>query len=196
MLINLTKNSQYNHKIILQTAIPRPIAWIVTEEEGRVNIAPYSLFTPLSFDPASLIVSMRMKDDGTPKDTLVNIRNTKRCTICMVEESDLDKMHFSSKEVAKDVSEAVLFDIETKIMVDGYPPVIKGVPVAYFCDLSQEITLHEDNTVPLILNIKEVFVDDSSIEDRDSLKISFNPIAHVGADYALLGESIKAPSIP
>jgi flavin reductase (DIM6/NTAB) family NADH-FMN oxidoreductase RutF len=198
MQFDLTKDKTVNetYKLMAQTIIPRPIAWVVTEDEGVVNIAPFSYFIGLSSDPASVLISVGHKPDGTPKDTLANLRKNRKCTICMVEEKDLEKMHFSSKGVDKEVSEAALFDIETETVAEGYPPMIKGVPSAYFCELNQEIDLGGGSTIPLVLNVKEIFVDDEVITDKERLTISFDPVARIGKSYAFLGEEIEAPKIP
>jgi len=198
MIFDLSKDTKLNenYKLMAQTILPRPIAWVVTEDNGVVNIAPFSYFIGLSSEPASVLVSVGHKADGIPKDTLANIRKNQKCTICMVEEKDLEKMHFSSKGLEKDVSEAEQFDIETEVMVEGYPPAIKGVPSAYFCTLNQEIDLGGGTTIPLVLNVKEIFVDDRIITDRERLSISFKPVARIGKSYAFLDEEIEAPAIP
>ena len=195
MLFNLETDNKNNYKLMSQTIIPRPIAWVVTEEEGVVNIAPFSYFIGLSSDPASVLISVGHRADGTPKDTLANIRQNKKCTICMVQEEDLEKMHLSSKAVDRDISEAELFDIKTTKLMEDYPPMIEGVPTAYFCELNQEINLG-GKTIPLVLNVKEMYVSDEVIEDKERLSIRFRPVARVGRAYAFLGEDIDAPDIP
>ena len=198
MLFDLEKDKKVNetYKLMAQTIIPRPIAWVVTEDEGVINIAPFSYFIGLSSDPASVLISVGHKPDGTPKDTLANIRKNGKCTICMVEEKDLEKMHFSSKGVDKEISEAEIFDIETEEVIEGYPPKIKDVPAAYFCTLNQEIDLGGGLTIPLVLNVKQIFVNDAVITDKERLSIDFNPVARIGKKYAFLGEEINAPDIP
>ena len=198
MLFDLHKDKTVNetYKLMAQTIIPRPIAWVVTEDEGIVNIAPFSYFIGLSSDPASVLISVGHKVDGTPKDTLANIRKHKKCTICMVQENDLEKMHLSSKGLDKELSEAEIFNIETVSLRDGYPPMIKGVPSAYFCELNQEIDLGGGLTIPLVLNVNEIFIDDKVITDKERLTISFKPVARIGKSYAFLGEEIDAPAIP
>lgn len=197
MIFNLSKDTKLNekYKLMAQTIIPRPIAWVVTEENGIVNIAPFSYFIGLSSEPATVLISVGHKQNGEPKDTLANIRKNKKCTICMVEEGSLEKMHFSSKGLPKDESEADTFDIPTKTLIDGYPPMIEGVPSAYFCEFNQEIDLGDSLTIPLILNVKDIFVDDRAITDKENLVISFKPLARIGKKYALLGEEIDAPLI-
>ena len=198
MIFDLRKDKEINetYKLMAQTIIPRPIAWVVTEDEGVVNIAPFSYFIGLSSDPATVLISVGHKADGSPKDTLANIRKNGKCTICMVKEKDLEKMHFSSKGVDKEISEAALFDIETVPLLEGYPPMIKGVPSAYFCTFNQEIDLGGGSTIPLVLNVKQIFVDDAVITDKERLTIAFKPVARIGKSYAFLGEEIEAPKIP
>jgi len=195
MIFNLSKDTKVNenYKLMAQTIIPRPIAWVVTEDNGVINIAPFSYFIGLSSEPATVLISVGHKPNGEPKDTLSNIRKNKKCTICMVEESNLEKMHFSSKGLPKEISEAETFDIETKNLIDGYPPIIKGVPSAYFCEFNQEIDLGSSSTIPIILDVKEIFIDDRIIIDKENLIISFNPVARIGKKYALIGEEIEAP---
>ncbi len=197
MIFNLSKDSSLNdtYKLMAQTILPRPIAWVVTEDNRIVNIAPFSYFIGLSSNPATVLISVGKKSDGTPKDTLYNIRKNQKCTICMVEEKDLDMMHFSSKELNSNISEAELFNIKTKQLIDDYPPIIDGVVSAYFCDFNQEINLGGDTT-PIILNVKEIFVDDKAIVNKDKLTISFKPVARIGKSYAFLSKDITPPKIP
>jgi len=192
------ENSKVNdkYKLMAQTIIPRPIAWVVTEDEGVVNIAPFSYFIGLSSDPASVLISVGHKADGTPKDTLANIRKSKKCTICMVDEKNLQKMHFSSKEVDKDISESELFNIETETIFENYPQMIKDIPCAYFCELNQEIDLGGGSTIPLVLNVKHIYVDNKVITDSEKVTIEFDPVARIGKSYAFLGDEITPPTIP
>ena len=198
MIFDLQKDKSLNetYKLMAQTIIPRPIAWVVTEDEGVVNIAPFSYFIGLSSEPASVLISVGHKADATPKDTLSNIRKHKKCTICMVDEKNLQKMHFSSKSLDKDISEAEIFSIKTTKVNANYPPMIDGVSCAYFCDFNQEIDLGGGSTIPLVLNVKEIFVDDENITDKERLTIEFNPVARIGKSYAFLGDEITPPTIP
>ncbi len=198
MIFDLSKDTKINenYKLMAQTILPRPIAWVVTEDEGIINIAPFSYFIGLSSEPAAVLISVGHKPDGTPKDTLANIRKNKKCTICMVEEENLEKMHFSSKGLDKKESEAEEFDIPTKNLIDGYPPIIEGVPSAYFCTFNQEIDLGNSSTIPIVLNVKEIFIDDRTITNKERLTISFKPIARIGRSYAFLGDEVDAPNIP
>ncbi|MEA3455123.1 MAG: flavin reductase family protein [Campylobacterota bacterium] len=184
-----------NYKLMAQTIIPRPIAWVVTENDGVVNVAPFSYFTGLSSNPPTMIISVGHKSDGTPKDTLYNLRKNKKCTLCMVKPEHLEMMHFSSREMQADISEAKTFDIPLENIVEGYPPMIKGAPAAFVCDLYSEVDLGQSKTIPLVIEIKHQFIDDAHISDKERLTIDFEPLARVGKSYALLGEEIAPPTI-
>ncbi len=189
------KELTQRYQLMAQTIIPRPIAWIVTQNKGIINIAPFSYFMGLSSEPATMIVSIGHKSDGSEKDTLKNIRETEKCTICMVDEPLLEKMHFSSKEMESSLSEAEHFNIETEDVVEGFPPMIKGVPSAFFCDFYQELELKGSKTIPLVVEIKEQYIADRILSDREKITLDYEPVARVGKSYALLGEKITPPLI-
>ncbi|MEA3492381.1 MAG: flavin reductase family protein [Campylobacterota bacterium] len=197
MLIDYTDtNAVENYKLMAQTIIPRPIAWVVTENDEVINVAPFSYFTGLSSNPPTMIFSVGHKSDGTPKDTLYNLRKNGKCTVCMVKPEDLEMMHFSSKEMQSDISEAKTFDIPLRSIIDGYPPMITGASVAFVCDLYSEVDLAQSKTIPLIVEIKHQFIDDGCISDRERMTIDMDVLARVGKSYALLGEEITPPRIP
>lgn len=197
MIINY-KDREFTerYKLMSQTIIPRPIAWIVTENsKGLINIAPFSYFTGLSSNPPTIIVSIGHKKDGEPKDTLRNIRESRKCTLCMVVPEDLEPMHYSSKELSSNISEAEIYNIKTNRILDSFPPIIDGVPTAFFCELHQEVELKGSKTIPLILEIKEQFIDDKIVIDRENIVIEYKPLGRVGRSYALLGDRLNPPTI-
>jgi len=183
------------YALMSQLIIPRPIAWIVTKGEV-LNLAPFSYFTGLSSNPPTMIVSIGHRPDGTPKDTLRNLRETKRCVVCMIEEEHLKAMHFSSKGVDADVSESELFDIPMEEVVEGFPPMVKGVKAAFFCEYLQEVDLKGSKTIPVIIEIKHLYINESIITDSDKMTLELDAIARIGKSYAKLGEKITPPDIP
>jgi flavin reductase (DIM6/NTAB) family NADH-FMN oxidoreductase RutF len=180
-------DSKEVYKVMSNEIIPRPIAWIVTQnEEGVTNLAPFSYFAPLSSNPPSVIVSIGHKADGLPKDTLLNIRTSKKCTICMVDKKHLKKMHYSSKAL-DGASEAEQFDIKLETKFEEYPPMVEDTSRVFFCDFLKEIDLEGTSTIPLILEIKKAYIDKKHDDE---------PICRIGKSYAKIGEPIEAPEIP
>ncbi len=193
MLLNFSDNLD-NYKLMRQAIIPRPIGWIVTEDENT-NIAPFSYFMALTSTPPTMIVSIGQKSNGEPKDTLANIRKTKKCTICIPKESQLEKMHFSAKELAHSISEAETFDIELNKKIENFPDMVHGAPVAFFCELKQELDIEGSLHKPIIVEIRHMYIDDTCFTNKEKLYFEFDPIARIGGDYSFLGTKIPAPKM-
>jgi flavin reductase (DIM6/NTAB) family NADH-FMN oxidoreductase RutF len=183
------------YQLMAKSVIPRPIAWIVSQGEV-LNVAPFSYFTPLSSEPATLIVSIGHRPDGTAKDTLRNLRETKKCVVCIVDETHFEAMHFSSKALDATQSEAEVFDIDMEKVLEGFPPIPKGIKVAFFCEYLQEVELKGSNTIPVIVEIKHLYLDDKIITDKKKINLAFSSIARVGRGYASLREDVETPEIP
>ncbi len=197
MLIDYSeKELTQRYQFMAQTIIPRPIAWVVTENDGVVNVAPFSYFMGLSSEPATMVISIGHKSDGSQKDTLRNLRESKKCTICMVDGKLLEKMHFSSKELDASLSEADVFKIPLTRPYDNFPPMVEGTPSAFFCEFYQELELKGSRTIPLVVEIRQQFIDDACISDSETMHIGFDAVARVGKSYAMLGEEIAPTKIP
>ena len=57
--------------------VPRPIGWISSlDEHGKVNLAPYSQFNNLGYDPPYVMFSGSHKPTGEMKDSVANILRT------------------------------------------------------------------------------------------------------------------------
>jgi flavin reductase (DIM6/NTAB) family NADH-FMN oxidoreductase RutF len=190
-------NASERYKLMAQSVVPRPIAWIVSENEnGTFNIAPFSYFTPLSSYPPTLIVSVGHRPDGTPKDTLANLRRSGRCTLCLAAPEQVEPMHFSSKALAAGESEAERFGIVLTEGREGFPFRIDGSPTAFYCRLHSEVPLEGSKTIPLILEIEGQYLDERCILDEERLHLDCDLLARVGPEYRKLGERIPAPEIP
>ena len=197
MLISYSDQSlSKRYALMSESIIPRPIAWVVTENSGIINVAPFSYFIGLSSEPPTVLISVGHKKDGTAKDTLYNIRQTQKCTICMVNEPLLEQMHFSSKELESSQSEAELFKISTQKVHENFPPIVTETPTAFLCEFYQELPLKGSKTIPIVVEIKHQFVNERCITDEDKLSISYEPVARIGKSYALLGKKITPPIIP
>lgn len=190
---DITTSERYH--LMANAVIPRPIAWVVTEGEV-LNIAPFSYFTPLSSEPATLMVSIGHRPDGRPKDTLRNLRETKKCVVCIVDEGHFEAMHMSSKSLEASQSELEVFDIPTEDILDTFPPVPKGIKVAFFCEYLQEVDLKGSKTIPVIVEIQHLYLNDEIISDKEKINLEFSGIARVGRRYASTDKIIPAPEIP
>jgi hypothetical protein len=65
--------------------------------------------------------------------------------------------------------------------------MIEDINCAYFCELNQEVNIG-GTTIPVILNVKEVFIKDEFITDKERIRIDLDVIGRVGASYAKLSK--------
>ena len=187
---NLDKLDVY--KLMSNLIIPRPIAWISTKSKSAIlNLAPFSYFTPLSSSPATVIVSIGHKKDGSPKDTLKNLRDTKRCSITIANVEDIKDLDSSAISLDEKVSEFDELNIDKKTILKDYPDVPINANVVFFGEYLQEVDLKDSKTIPVIIEIKAVYVNDKIFTNLEKLRVDFKSIARVGANYYKLGEQIE-----
>ncbi len=186
MVVNYSDLNPTNiYKLMSNSVVPRPIAWIVTKDNGVINIAPFSYFIPLSSKPPIVIVSIGHKEDGTLKDTLVNIRETKKATICFVDEAHIEDMNKTALSLPREESEAKKFNINTKNILEDFPPIIENVESAMFCEFFDELDLG-GKTIPVLLEVKHQYFKEEIIDENFNFKLG--NIARVGKNYARLDD--------
>ncbi len=163
-------NDLNRYKIMSDTVVPRPIAWIVTEDDGVINAAPFSYFIPLSSNPATLIVSIGQKEAGVPKDSLHNILKHKKATICFVNKDNMDKVQKCAIPLGKDESEVESFEIDVQRPLSDFPPMISSTQSAMFCEYYSTVEL-PGVTTPIILEIKKQFIEDDRLDERSHVHV-------------------------
>lgn len=75
------------YRLIIGSVVPRPIAFVSTINAQSIgNLAPFSFFTGISSNPPCVVISVARKPDGSKKDTLRNIEETKEFVVNAVSE--------------------------------------------------------------------------------------------------------------
>lgn len=194
MKIDFTNSSPLTkYKILSNSITPRPIAWVSTmDENGVINLAPFSFFAPISSDPIVFSICIMPKSDGSPKDTLKNIIKTKKAAICMCDEKNLKSLNQTSAELEYGVSEAIKFQIELEVAESSYPPIIKGSPLAFMCNLYEILKIGE-NSKPILLEASKCFIDDKIY--RQDLNFTLKNVGRVGKYYQLPSSLIDSKSL-
>ncbi len=167
------------YKLMASNIIPRPIAWIVTENDGIINIAPFSYFTGVGGEPPLLMVSIGRKKPNLnePKDTFKNLKETKRASVCLVPLEMTQIMDKTGEELPNNVSEAEKFGVELERLEENFPPIIKGCKRAFFTTLYGTFENDEMENIPFFLKIEKMY-----------LEGEFIPAVRVAKSYAKLCE--------
>ena len=173
-------NDLNRYKIMSDTVTPRPIAWLVTEDEGVVNAAPFSYFIPISTNPALVIVAIGQKEENVPKDSKANIFKHKKATICFVNEENASQVKQCATALKKEESEIKEFDIDVEKVLEDYPPMISSTKSALFCDYYDVVDI-PSKTTPIILEVKKQFLEDGRLTDR--FHVDIDNIGRCGAYF-------------
>ncbi len=178
---------------MIQTLMPRPIAWVLTEHEsGSYNLAPFSFFTAVCAEPPILMLSLGLKTTGEHKDTRVNLERSQHCVIHIPDRNMLDAMNASSATLANDISEVEQLGLALQPF-DGFAlPRLRDAKVAYGCKLHEIKEMGAGPQSLLFVQIEQLFIDDEILEPADHGRIKvdaikLDPIARLGAnEYGFL----------
>ena len=189
----LSPNQTYH--TIIQTIIPRPIAWVLTENDnGSLNLAPFSYFTPVSSAPPILMISVGNKSAEQKKDTAKNIIEKKQCVVHIADQSLVESLNASAVALDYDQSEVEQLGLATTEFAGFSLPRLESAPVAYACEFYEVKEIGDAPMSLVFLEIKHVYIhDDIASQSEKHLSIDagkLNPVARLGGnDYAGLSES-------
>ena len=183
--------------------VPRVIGWISTKnEDGSDNLAPYSQFTNLTFDPPMVIFAANQNVFGDRKNTVKNIERTGEFVYNMVSYDLKDAMNASS--IAK-LPEGYADKFEYSSVTKAPSQLIDVArvaesPIQYECKYVTTFRLPANGGISTIdcivgevigIHIKdEVFTPDGKV---DICKI--RPVARLGYfDYTVVEKSFEMPA--
>ncbi len=190
MLTLQTKDlSPQQTQMFLQYAVaPRPIAFVSTvDEEGNVNLSPFSFFNLFSSNPPILVFSpARRVRDNTTKHTLDNVMKVKECTINIVNYNMVHQTSLSSTEYPKGVNEFTKAGF-TELKSDFVkPPRVKESPVQFECIVRDVIALAETPGAGNLVLAEVVAMhisEDVLAADGKIDQIKMDHVARLGGDW-------------
>jgi len=128
------KHASRGYGMLASLITPRPIAWVTTlDENGAVNLAPFSFFNALGGNPPIIGFAPGDRDDGSPKDTARNIRRTHEFVVNLVDETVAEAMNRTAASLPYGVSElesAGLTAVASSLVA---PPRIAEAPASFEC---------------------------------------------------------------
>jgi flavin reductase (DIM6/NTAB) family NADH-FMN oxidoreductase RutF len=166
--------------------VPRPIGWISSlDADGIANLAPFSQFQNLTFDPPYVMFAANQNSAGRRKDTVRNVEATGEFVWNMATYALREAVNISAQEVAPEVDEFALAGLTREPATLVRPPRVADSPVHFECAYVQTIRLPGSGrmgTVDIVIGrVLGIHIDDAAIDARgrvDILKI--RPIARLG----------------
>ena len=203
-----TLSATRTYHLMTQTVVPRPIAWVLTENESkdekeRYNLAPFSYFNAVASDPPTLMISIGKKPGGEQKDTLRNILRNGKLVIHIAGIDSIDALNQSAATLPYGESELALSALDTEPLEHFPLPRLSGCKIAFACSLDHTHEIGEAPQTLVFARIHSACVEDDILSiDAETGRYTIdaealNPLARLGGNhYAQLGNSItlKRPS--
>jgi flavin reductase (DIM6/NTAB) family NADH-FMN oxidoreductase RutF len=137
-------NAQDIYKLLVSGIIPRPIAWVSTQNaQGVQNLAPYSFFTVASVNPPILAITHVAPRAGGEKDTLANLKVVPECVVNIVSAAQAEAMNASCAPYPNDTSEFEQAQIAAAPSELVKPVSVADSAVRYECKLREIINLSD-----------------------------------------------------
>ncbi|MCS5478937.1 flavin reductase family protein [Corynebacterium sp. YIM 101645] len=180
------------------STVPRPIGWLSSvSEDGLENIAPYSQWQNLTFDPPMVMFSANQYPDGRRKDTVLNAERTGWFVWNMATWDLREEVNKSAMALGPGESEWDHLDV-TKEYADNHPiPMVKESPVKFECRYLSTHRLKGDSAVGSIdivfARVEKIHIDDDALTPDGRLDIPrIQPIARLGYfDYTVVRETFE-----
>jgi flavin reductase (DIM6/NTAB) family NADH-FMN oxidoreductase RutF len=187
------------YKLVVSTVVPRPVAWVVSQDAaGVVNAAPFSFFNVFTDDPVVIGIGVGPKPSGSFKDTLANIKALSQFVVCLVPHSHIHAMNATAIDFeahVDELDEASLTKIpSTKIKV----PRIGESPVAMECETFQLIPVGHHTIVlgkVVAMHVHDEAVMDPAKHYIDTPKLDLVGRMHGLGWYTTTRDRVEVPRI-
>lgn len=181
------------YKTMIQTVIPRPIAWTLSlNENGSYNLAPFSYFNAIGSNPPMVSLSIGKRKEGSDKDTKRNIEQRQYFTVHIPSVDSAQMVTDSAKAFDPEISE--INELSLELVNEGTnSPRLKNCKVAYFCKMDRIIELGNVPQSLVIGLVESIYVADDCIAVQDGHYTvnakAINPLGRLGgSDYCTFGE--------
>ena len=189
------------YKLMVSTIVPRPIAWIVTQDlQGVLNTAPFSFFNGFAGEPPVVGIGIGSHEPGRPKDTRRNIRETGQFVVNLVSEEVAERMNITAIEFEREVSEPREAELTLVPSVHVKPPRIAESPVSMECELMQIVELGKESGLVLgrilAMHVQDDMVLDPVKHHIDTPALKLIGRMHGAGWYARTSDLFQMKRIP
>ena len=185
------KQAARAYAILASLVTPRPIALVTTLGPGGViNVAPFSFFNVLGAEPPIVAFAPGDREDGTPKDTALNVRAGHEFVVNLVDEAIAEAMNRCAASLpygTSELNEAGLSTVPSSVIA---PPRIAEAPVHLECRFIKSVEVpgwtEADNYRVIFGEVIGIHIDDSVLTDEGLVDIrKMGVISRLGYnDYA------------
>ena len=175
--------------------IPRPIGWISTvSQSGIYNLAPFSQWQNLTFDPPMVMFAANQLPTGERKHTVINSEKTGWFVWNMATYDLREAVNVSAMEIPEDENEFVSAGVTPEICIEAPAPRVLESPAHFECKYLSTHQLKGNSghgTVDIIygevihIHVKDEFILPNGKMDIEGIR----PLARLGYyDYTSVTE--------
>ncbi len=130
------------NRVLTGVVVPRPIAFVSTvSTTGKINLAPYSFFNAVSYNPPTIVFSSSRNAGDKAKDTLTNVEETGEFVVNIVVDDIAEAMNRTSAEFPTGVSEFEIAGLTPVASDVVKAPRVAESPVNMECKLVQVVPI-------------------------------------------------------
>ena len=186
------------HRLLIGGIVPRPIALVSTQDPlGKTNVAPFSFFSGVCSNPPSLVISVASKPDGSKKDTLRNIEETKEFVVNSSQVPWAKQINECSAPLPHEESEFDRTGLTPQASQFVQPPRVKESLFQMECKLLNLVPVGDGSAGSSTLVIGEILAFHVSPEVYKEGKIelpNYQPLSRLGGlDYGEIGRVFSLP---
>jgi len=181
------------HDPFKSCTVPRPIGWLsTTSAAGTDNLAPYSQWQNLTWDPPMVMFAANQSVLGGRKDTVRNAETTGWFVWNMATWDLREAVNISSRAVPPGVDEFELAGVSKAASVESVVPRVAESPCHFECRYLQTVRLPaatEVASVDLVIGtVVRIHIADDVILPNGKLDVvKIKPIARLGYyDYTVI----------
>lgn len=178
--------------------VPRPIGWISTRNaEGQANLAPYSQFNNLTYDPPYVMFSANQTPANARKDTVVNAEATGRFVWNLATYDLRHAVNITAEQVPYGTDEFERAGLDKEQATLGDVPMVRQSPVRFECEYYSTLRLPGNapmGTVDVVIGkVVGVHVDEGVLADDGRIDVrKTKPIARCGYyEYAVVEDTFE-----
>ncbi len=178
--------------------VPRPIGWLSSvSRNGVANLAPYSQWQNLTFDPPMVMFAANRYPDGRRKDTVTNAEETGWFVWNMATWDLREMVNISAMALDPGESEFDRLNVST-VHADLAPiPMVADSPFHFECRYLSAHSLPGASAVGSVdvvyAAVERIHLDENALTDDGRVDIGrVKPIARMGySDYAVIEETFE-----
>jgi flavin reductase (DIM6/NTAB) family NADH-FMN oxidoreductase RutF len=193
-----TERSPLPYSPFKSCTVPRPIGWLSSvSPDGVENLAPYSQWQNLTFDPPMVMFSANQYPDGRRKDTVLNAEQTGWFVWNMATYDLRDAVNISAMALPFTESEFDRAGVTKRYAELSPVPMVAESPVHFECRYLSTHRMTGNSSVGTIdivfAQVERIHIDDAVLTADGRLDIAkIRPLARMGYhDYTSVTETFE-----